>query len=25
VTNFAIGARFYFDVRKAVEKIDEAI
>ena len=25
VTNFAIGARFYFDVRKAVEKIDDAI
>src|SRR6056300_1373586 len=25
VTNFAIGARFYFDVSKAVEKIDEAI
>ena len=25
VTNFAIGARFYFDVRKAVEKIDEVI
>jgi hypothetical protein len=25
VINFAIGARFYFDVRKAVEKIDDAI
>ena len=25
VTNFAIGARFYFDVKKAVEKIEEAI
>jgi hypothetical protein len=25
VTNFAIGVRFYFDVRKAVEKIDDAI
>lgn len=25
VTNFAIGARFYFDVRKAVEKIEDAI
>ena len=25
VTNFAIGARFYFDVRKAVEKIYDAI
>jgi hypothetical protein len=25
VTNFAIGARYYFDVKAAVKKIDDAI
>jgi hypothetical protein len=25
VMNFGIGGRFYFDVKRAVEKLDEAI